>query len=51
MSVGTSDTTVISSTKTKDHNLNTKNAPTATKDMDGNSPVNGPGGTVENRQI
>ena len=49
MSYGTSDTTVISSTKTEAHNLNTTNASAAT-DMDGPSPVNLPGNTAENRQ-
>ena len=48
MSVGTSDTTVISSTKTEAHNLNAITASAATKDD--SSAVNIHANTAENRQ-
>ena len=49
MSVGTSDTTVISSTKTEAHSLNPTNASAAPGD--GLSPANLPGNTAENSQF
>ena len=49
MSYGTSDTTVISSTKTEAHNLNTTNASAAQRD--GLSPATIFTTTPENRQV
>ena len=49
MPVGTSDTTVISSTKTEVHNLNT--TITSAAQRDDSSPTNPQGNPTENRQI
>ena len=46
MSVGTSDTTVISSTKTEARNLNDTDASVATRD--GSSPANNQANTAQN---
>ena len=49
MSVGTSDTTVISSTKTEAHNLNTTIASAAQRGD--SSPATIPANIAENRQV